>query len=747
MGHLRIVLVDDNPDDRALVRRELKKEFPRAEVIDVLSREELEAVLSEGGFDLLITDYQLHWANGLEILRQSKERYPLVPVVMFTGTGSEEVAVDAMKEGLSDYILKSEKHLKRLPAAVKAVLERAEAERRAEEMETRYRDIFQSLPLGVYRTTPDGRLVDLNPAGLEIFGFSDLEEAKKINAWDVYERWEDRELILKRLKEDGYVRNFRTLMRRHDDTVFHAEIHARMVGEDYIEGVIEDITPLVEAERERADLFDTLNTLFEHLPEGVFLLDRDGRVNLANPVASYHLLSLTGAGEGDLIGRIGGRDWREFIFSAGEERFQEVRSETDKGERVFEIGGRYIGEPEEGRGAVFLIRDVTDEKRQEERMQAQERLAAIGQLAAGIAHDFNNLLTVIIGYAEIMMRDPQFPPLYRDKIDAIYTGGTRASKLVKQILDFSRKSISQKRPLDLAEFIREFGRFMERTIPENINFEVKVPDGEYVINGDSTKIQQVLANLVVNARDALTGGGRITVELGSITIQEPLSLSRAELLPGRYAVITVSDTGTGIPEEIISYIFEPFFTTKEVGKGTGLGLSQVYGIVKQHGGEVDVSSRPGMGTRFDVYLPLMGQKPEENKKDPVKEALPEGGGEKILVVEDDETVRDLIKTLLETMGYSVKEASNGLEGLRIFESEGGFDLIITDMIMPEVGGMELIREVRKKDPSVKVVVLSGYPDIEDEEMILADGVDRVIGKPINIKPFAKAIHELIEKKD
>ncbi|RMG00686.1 MAG: response regulator [Nitrospirae bacterium] len=476
-------------------------------------------------------------------------------------------------------------------------------------------------------------------------------------------------------------------------------------------------------------------------------MDRDGRVMLANPVASYHLLTLTGAGEGDLIGSIEGRDWQEFILSGEGERFHEVRRETDKGERVFEIGGRYIGEPGEGRGAVFLIRDVTDEKRQEERMQAQERLAAIGQLAAGIAHDFNNLLTVIIGYAEIMMRDPQFPPVYREKIDAIYNGGTRASKLVKQILDFSRKSISQKKPFDLAEFVREFGRFMERTIPENITFEVKVPDGEYVINGDSTKIQQVLANLVVNAKDAILGGGRITLELGSITIQEPLSLSRAELPPGRYAVVTVSDTGTGIPEEIISYIFEPFFTTKGVGKGTGLGLSQVYGIVKQHGGEVDVSSRPGEGTRFDVYLPLVEVEAESQKRDPVKEALPEGGGEKILVVEDDETVRDLIKTLLETMGYTVKEAPNGLEGLRIFESEGKFDLIITDMIMPEVGGMELVREIRKKDPSVKVVVLSGYPDLEDEEMILAGGVDRVIGKPINIKPFAKAIHELLGKKD
>ncbi len=744
---LRFLIIDDNPDDRKMAGRELRKEFKDLECREIFSREQFAQALDEGGFDLVITDYQLRWGTGIEVLEAVKTKYPEVPVVMFTGTGSEEIAVEAMKTGLADYILKTSKHMKRLPVAVKSALEKSGYERQVVELETRYRELFETLPVGIFRTTVDGRLIELNPAVYSIFNLTDGSQIKGIPVADFYVNPADRDLFVQRLKKDGVVRNFRTRFRMQDGSEFHAEIHARLMEDGYIEGVIQDITTLVEAEKERDQLFETLKTLFEHLHEGVFLLNEEGRVVLANPVAVPCLRVLAGTEVGDVIGNIDGLDWKEYLISPDERGFREVSVSDGSEKRVFQLGGRYTEEAEESRGAVFLVREVTEEKKREERIQAQERLASIGHLAAGIAHDFNNILTVIIGYAEIMLKDPALPGQFRQKVDAIFQGGTRAAKLVKQILDFSRKSVSQKKPVEMGAFLREFYRFISRTIPEDITLEMDCPPGEYTVEADPTKLQQVLANLVVNAKDALSGGGKIRLGLQTESLESPLSLKTGELTPGRYVVLTVSDTGTGIPSEHIPNIFDPFFTTKEVGKGTGLGLAQVYGIVKQHGGDIDLLTESGRGTTFRIYLPLLESGGSSMKEKQVEDGLPRGGGERILVVEDDETVRELLVTILESMGYSAVDAADGVEGLRRFEEESGrIDLVITDMIMPEMGGLEFIKRVKDRDSSVRIIVLSGYPDMEDGGMIAAEGVDRIIGKPVNVRRFAETVQEVLQER-
>ena len=746
---MKILLIDDNPDDRLMVKGELARNLGAVEFVEVRDAAELLPVIEGGRFELAITDYQLRWTTGLDVLKDIKSKHPDMPVIMFTGTGSEEIAVEAMKSGLDDYILKSPKHFKRLPVAVSAVLEKGEFARRAREIEAKYRELFTRLPVCIYSSTYDGTTIDMNPAGLRIFRCSDIDEMRKISIEDLYLDKGDRDVLLENLRSRGCVTDFRARMRRLDGTGFWAEIHAVVkkdkVGQPmYVEGILDDITAFVKAEEGRNKLYCTLKTLFDHMPEGVFLLDIENRIVLANPVAGEHLQVLAGVGEGDTIGILQGKDIRDYIVSPPGFFWHGIELQEPQ-ERFYEVGGRVIGSDGEGSGMIFLTREVTEERRLEERVNSQERLASIGQLAAGIAHDFNNILTVIIGYAEIILKSGSIDENTRQRVESIFQGGTKAANLVRQILDFSRKSVSRMNPVDLVLFMKEFLKFIERTIPEDIKVSLEYSPGEYRVNADPTKIQQVLANLVVNARDALCVGGSLSLGLKKVSFPEKRMLNLTDLEAGEYVAISVGDTGTGIPMEILPHIFEPFFTTKEVGKGTGLGLSQVYGIVRQHGGYIDVKSEAGEGTVFTIYLPSLEMQIKEEETTQRKEhTLPEGHGEPVLVVEDDDPVRELIVAVLEMMGYRVFTARNGVEGIESFEKGNAeIALVITDMIMPELSGIEMVRRLKELKRDVKIILLSGYPVINEREVLLKEGVSELVMKPIDVKHFAEVVRDVL----
>ena len=746
---MKILLIDDNPDDRLMVKGELSRDLGAVEFVEVRDADELLPVIEGGGFELAITDYQLRWTTGLDVLKDIKSKHPDTPVIMFTGTGSEEIAVEAMKSGLDDYILKSPKHFKRLPVAVSAVLEKGEFARRAREIEAKYMELFTRLPVCIYSSTYDGTTIDMNPAGLRIFRCSDIDEMRKVSMEDLYLDKGDSDVLLENLRSKGCVTDFRARMRRLDGTGFWAEIHAvakkDRVGQPmYVEGILDDITALVKAEEGGNKLYCTLKTLFDHIPEGVFLLDSENRIVLANPVAGEHLQVLAGVGAGDTIAMLQGKDIRDYIVSPPGFFWHGIELKEPQ-ERFYEVGGRVIGSDGEGSGMIFLTRDVTEEKRLEERVNSQERLASIGQLAAGIAHDFNNILTVIIGYAEIILKSASVDKDTRQRVESIFQGGTKAANLVRQILDFSRKSVSRMNPLDLVLFMKEFLKFIERTIPEDIKVSLEYSPDEYRVNADPTKIQQVLANLVVNARDALYVGGSLSLGLKKVSFPERTVLNLTDLEAGEYVAISVGDTGTGIPTEILPHIFEPFFTTKEVGKGTGLGLSQVYGIVRQHGGYIDVKSEAGEGTVFTIYLPSLELRIKEEETTQRKDhALPEGHGEPVLVVEDDDPVRELIVAVLEMMGYRVFTARNGVEGIASFEKRNAeIALVITDMIMPELSGIEMVRRLKDLKGDVKIILLSGYPVINEKEVLLKEGVSELVMKPIDVKHFAEVVRDVL----
>ena len=358
---------------------------------------------------------------------------------------------------------------------------------------------------------------------------------------------------------------------------------------------------------------------------------------------------------------------------------------------------------------LVVVRDVTEAQVAQKRALLQDRLAAVGQLAAGIAHDFNNILGTIMLYSELLLNDQSISTQGKERIDTIFKQAKRGSTLTTQVLDFSRRSIMEKHPFDLVPFFTDLEKLLSRTLPENVKINMDF-NGEsgYFINADPTRMQQAIMNLALNARDAMPKGGELCFTLNQLDVQDgqpPYPGMQA----GSWVRIRVTDSGSGIDPDVMLHIFEPFFTTKPQGKGTGLGLSQVYGIVKQHNGFIDAESTPGEGTSFIIYLPAIDEQVEvdDNKSEILTQ---DGRGETILVVEDDEATRNAICEILEAQGYSISCAEDGAVALSELEARGGaFELIISDLVMPNMGGRDLYDEVSNRYPNIKMVLITGYP--------------------------------------
>ena len=389
---------------------------------------------------------------------------------------------------------------------------------------------------------------------------------------------------------------------------------------------------------------------------------------------------------------------------------------------------------------VLLVQfqDNTERKQIEEQARQQERLAGIGQLAAGIAHDFNNLLTTIIGYAELLQHKPDMPS--GPALGHIIEQGQRAAQLTRQILDFGRQSVRRPRTLDLSAYLQDNIEFVARIIPENIQVELDVKPGNFSINADPTQLQQIITNLAVNARDAMPRGGKLFVCLSRHTFTPGRKPPHLGITPGEWVVLSVTDTGTGIAPEILPHIFEPFFTTKEIGKGSGLGLAQVYGIVKQHGGDITVDSQPGQGTTFTIYFPILPPATKEKLMTEVARPIMSGNKETILVVEDNPTVREVVCAALATLNYQVLMAGDGEEALAVYqEHRNDIALVLTDAVMPKMDGFALVRTLQSEIPDAKVIIMSGYPRTAHPEAATLDTVGW-LQKPASVKQLAEAIH-------
>ncbi len=514
--------------------------------------------------------------------------------------------------------------------------------------------------------------------------------------------------------------------------------------------VATDITEYKKAEEERARLLaqiqeqaQRVQQIVDTVPEGVILLDAAGQIVLANPMGKKDLLTLANANVGDTLTNLATHPLSEFLTWPAKKLWHELTAD----ERSFQIIARPLESGPEPQGWVLVIRDVTQQREVERRAQQQERLAAVGQLAAGIAHDFNNIMATIVLYAQMAARSEGVSTLDRERMETINQQALYATQLIQQILDFSRRAVIERRPMDMLVFLKEQVKLLERTLPESIKIDLVYDTDEhatsFTVNADPTRVQQAIMNLAVNARDAMRAGGELRIELERLRIESGKRPPLPEIETGEWVRIQVSDTGMGIPPDALAHIFEPFFTTKPVGEGTGLGLAQVWGIVKQHDGHIGVVSRENEGATFSIYLPALRAL---EVKTPAQEPPPvsPGHGETILLVEDNPTVREALVQSLDALGYLVLAAANGREALPIFERHADeIALVLSDMVMPGMGGVALLHTLRNQGWIGPAIILTGHPLRGENGDLPSGGVVEWLQKPIDLEKLAQMLARII----
>jgi len=411
--------------------------------------------------------------------------------------------------------------------------------------------------------------------------------------------------------------------------------------------------------------------------------------------------------------------------------------DTSTGDEVAEVTGAF------DRMRASVRKTQMEQRQLEERLRQAHKMEAVGRLAGGVAHDFNNLLTVIRGHGDLLLdRTPADSPM-RHHVEQIQKASSRAAGMTRQLLAFSRMQVLQPRVLNLNDIVSDMSKMLPRLTGEHIEYVFQPAADLSMVKADPGQIEQVILNLVVNARDAMISGGTLTVRTQNAVMTDAEARKRPPMTPGRYVLLSVADTGHGMSAETKAHIFEPFFTTKEVGKGTGLGLATVYGVVKQSGGFIWVESSPGKGATFEIYLPQAVETTADAEKAPKAAALPRGSGT-ILVVEDEAGVRELACEFLKISGYSVLEAHNGMEALVVAgRHTGPIHLVVSDMVMPRMGGAELAEKIQSVRPGVKMLLMSGYTDYAGKEG--AKAVQAVmLAKPFSQASLVEAVREALE---
>ncbi len=515
-----------------------------------------------------------------------------------------------------------------------------------------------------------------------------------------------------------------------------------------------------ELEQKIAQVERNYRTLLENIESWVWKVDKHGVYTYASP----HAESIMGYTISEIIGKTpfdfmsaeeAGRVRALFldIASRGERivSLEDTMIRKDGAEVVFETNATPIfDEAGEHVGYMGTCADITEkklaekEKRDSEaRLRQAQRLESIGNLAGGIAHDFNNLLFPIIGMSELLLEDlPEESPL-RDNVHEILKAGKRGGELVKQILAFSRQSERGAMPLRIQPLLKETLKLSRASIPSNIELENDVQNDCGLVVTDPTQIQQIVMNLITNAYHAVEmTGGRIAVQLKQVSIPEE-NPANTQLASGKYAMLTVSDTGYGIEPQIIDKIFEPYFTTKERGKGTGLGLAVVYGIVKEHGGDITVRSEPGNGATFDVYLPVLEETREG--EDAQAPGHLERGDERVLLIDDEVSVAKLERQMLVHLGYHVTEYYGATEALKTFAANPhAYDLVITDMTMPGMTGDRVAGELVQIRPDIPVIICTGFSEAMDERTAREIGIKGFLMKPFSTEKLAKLVRNVLD---
>jgi two-component system cell cycle sensor histidine kinase/response regulator CckA len=643
---------------------------------------------------------------------------------------------------------------------VRDVTERKQAEEALRESEERYRSLFQNNHTVMLLIDPEtADIVDANPAACSFYGWGHEElTSKKISDINTLTEEQVFQEIERAKSEQSQHFFFRHRLARGeivDVEVFSGPI--TLHGKKLLYSIVHDVTERKQAIEALRDSEEKYRTVLEANPDPVVVYDIEGKVVYFNPAFSR----VFGWSLGERLGKkmdyfVPADNWPETKMMidrvlAGESfsGIETHRYTRDGNIIPVSISGAVLRDMDANPvGSVINLRDISAQKNLERQLQQAQKMEAVGTLAGGIAHDFNNLLQAIQGYTELLlMRKEEGESGWRE-LQEVIRAAKRGAELTQQLLTFSRKVESKRKPLDLNQGVGDLRQLLERTIPKMIDVEFKLAAGLKVVNADSAQLKQVLMNLAVNAKDAMVEGGSLIIETKNVTLDREFCRRYAEIKPGDYVLFSISDTGHGMDKETLEHIFDPFYTTKEVGKGTGLGLAIVYGIIKNHEGYIMCHSRPEQGTTFKIYLPAMDADiPEVVVVEPSEaKAVTAGGNETILLVDDEEFIRELGVDVLGQAGYTVLTANNGEEALELYRrKQGQIDLVVLDLIMPGMGGTRCLRKLLEIDPQAQVVIASGYSPDGPTKGTLEAGAKGFLSKPYDTRELLRLVRKILDE--
>ena len=639
------------------------------------------------------------------------------------------------------------------------ITERKRMEEVLRKSEDKYRSLANNLNVGIYRNSAGlkGKCIEANPAIVDMFGFDTKEEFLNVRVSELYKYPADRNKYNAKIVKKGEVRNEELQLRKNDGTSFIGSVSAVAVKDEkgdvkYYDGIIEDITERKLAEASRREVEEKYRTVLEANPDPVVLYDIEGRVVYFNPaftrVFGWRLEERLGEKMDIFVPKEAWRETKMMIDKvlAGE-RFSSIETiRYNKAGKIIPVsvsGAIYKDQKGNPIGSVINLRDISYHKKMEAKLQQAQKMEAIGTLAGGIAHDFNNILSPLLGFSEMLRDDlPPDSPL-QSHVDEILHAALRSRNLVRQILAFSRKGDQDLRPIKLHPTVKEAIQLLQSSIPATIDIQQDLDPGCGVVIADSTQVHQVIMNLATNAYHAMEEtGGRLNVTLQQVRLDSDQALF-PELVPGEYALLAVTDTGTGIAKDNLDKIFDPYFTTKEADKGTGLGLSVVQGIVKSCSGYIHINSESGKGTEIQVYLPIMKRTVEDVQVD--RSEPFQGGNENILLVDDEEVIVRMEQQMLERLGYRVTIRTGSVDALEAFKANPDtFDLVVTDMTMPNMTGVQLAGQIKKIRPDIPVILCTGFSHQVDAEKSKALGIEGFVMKPVIMKEIGKVIRKVLD---
>lgn len=744
----RILIVEDVELDADLIENELVRAHISFESRRAESRAQFIQELSQFMPDLILADYSLPQFNVLDALELLQQEGRHIPLILVTGHHSEEIAVECMKRGAQDYILKAS--LRRLPKAVLNALQRRRFEVEKAETEAAFRRREEQYRLIAENTRDLIALLDLehqflyvSPSHQRVLG-QDPEAMLGKN----YEDWvhpSDVKSLRRTFEEALFFRegcNVEVRWRLQNNKWQSFETTGNWIFDERGKPQRALLVSRDISERKRAEIeIERLAAFPRYNPHPVWAFAADGSLIYFNDA----VVALT-----RLLGKSHPRDVLplnistivKMCLSTGQSK---IRMDTTMGRRTLS----WSFAPIVPHQVVYSwSEDVTDRLNLESQLRQSQKMESVGQLAAGVAHDFNNILTIIQGHAQLLLSIGNLESRSKESMKQISLAADRAANLTRQLLMFSRKQAMQPQLLNLNEVVSNITKMLRSLVGDQIQMQFDRARQLPIVNADPGMMEQILVNLAANARDAMPKGGSITVTTSSVEVDASYVAQHPEARPGLFVCLSVSDTGVGMSSETLNHIFEPFFTTKEVGKGTGLGLATVYGIVKQHEGWIELTSEVGVGTAFKIFLPASTQ--AAGVSEPIVEpsqAL--GGAETILAVEDESSLRDLVKEILQGYGYRVLEASTGVEALAVWEKhKDEIDLLFTDMMMPEgLSGRELAQRLTSENGNLRVVYTSGYSvDVVAADFNFREGVN-FLQKPYLPETLAQTIRNCLDHKE